>query len=116
MSVARQPIPKKARRRTAVPWRVTIGKELTADEARVVGHAYVTGTEHHALIQAYTGFGTTVFEGDYWGTLGREKDLSQAARRWDEVQEQFPELVVDAIIEYRVPEALQDERVVEVEV
>ncbi|AUG84862.1 hypothetical protein SEA_SHARKBOY_66 [Microbacterium phage Sharkboy] len=116
MSVARQPIPKKARNRNAVPWRVTIGKELSADEARVVGHAVVAGTEHHALLQAYVGFGTTIFEGDYWGTKGRENDLSQPAKRWDKVQEQFPELVVDAIIEYRVPEALQDERVVTVEV
>lgn len=116
MSVVRQPIPAKARRRTAVPWRLTIGKELTADEVRVVVHRFLAGTKYHAVIQAYLGFGTTVVEGDYWGTYGREKDLSQVARRWDEVEADFPELIVDANVEYRVPPALADERVVEVEV
>ena len=114
MSITRASIPSKARDRTPVPWRFTTAIELDADQARAVGAILLDGTEYHALIQAYGGFGTTVFEGDYWNTKGRSKDLSQVAKRWELVQEKLPDLIVDAVLEYRVPDALKDPYVTEV--
>lgn len=113
-SITRVPVPNKARNRDCVAWRFTTSAELTADEVRAAAAVLLEGTEHHALIQAYQGFGTTVFEGDYWASKGRGKDLSQVAKRWELVAERFPEFIVDAVIEYRVPEALQDFRETEV--
>lgn len=108
-TITRAPIPTKARNRNCVPWRLVIGKVLNVDEVRVIGHRFLAGTKYHALVQAYEGFGTTIIEGDSWTTKGRENDLSQTAKRWDMVADEFPELVVDALISYRVPEELADE-------
>lgn len=108
MSVDRAIIPSKARNRQCIPWRLSIGKELTSDELQAVAAVFLHKTEYHSLIQANVYPGITQIEGDYFGTRGRNKDLSQVARRWDEVQERFPELIVDAIVEYRVPGALLD--------
>lgn len=113
-AITRAPIPAKARDRSPVPWRFTTAVELDADQVRAMAAVLLDGTEHHVLIQAYGGFGTTIFEGDYWNTKGRGKDLSQVAKRWELVQETFPELIVDAVVEHRVPEALQDVFVTEV--
>lgn len=110
MSVARTPIPKKVRNRDAVPWRLSIGKELTSDQLTAIAAVFLDRTTHHYLIAGDVYPGLTMLSGDYFATKGRGKDLSQVSRRWDMVQERFPELIVDAVIEYRVPSALLDEQ------
>lgn len=109
MSVDRAPIPSKVRNRPCTPWRLSVYKEMTSDELQAIAAVFLHDTKHHTLIQANVYQGVTQFEGDYFGTRGRNKDLSQVAKRWEDVQERFPELIVDAIIEYRVPGALLDD-------
>lgn len=105
----RIPIPKKARRRTAVPWQYTISRELTVEEMEVVAHRFLSGTKYHKLISGDVYPGLTIFNGVYWGTLGKDKDLSQVASRWDEVEAEHPDILVDTTTEYLVTSALQDE-------
>lgn len=105
----RVPIPKKARRRTAVPWQYSISRELTVDEMQAVAHRFLSGTKYHKLISGDVYPGLTIFNGVYWGTLGKDKDLSQVASRWDEVEAEFPEVLVDTTTEYLVTSALQDD-------
>lgn len=109
MTIARTTIPKKARNRDVVPWRLSIGRELSGDELTAIAGVFLAGTTHHYLIQGNTYPGLTMIDGDYFATKGHGKDLSQVARRWDTVQTRFPELIIDAVIEYRVPGALLDE-------
>jgi len=104
----RVPIPKKARRRTAVPWQYTVSRELSAEELQAVAHRFLSGTEYHKLISGDVYPGITIINGVYWGTYGKDKDLSQVARRWDEVEADFPEVLVDTTTEYLVTAALQD--------
>jgi len=109
MGVDRLPIPAKARNRDNVPWRLSIHKELTSEELTAIAAVFLDGTTHHYLIAADVYPGITQLVGDYWATKGHGKDLSQVAKRWDSAQERFPELIVDAVLEYRVPGALLDE-------
>lgn len=108
MTVERMPIPKKARNRDVVPWRLSLSRELNQDEMTAVAGVFLAGTKHHYLIQGNTYPGLTMLDGDYFATKGRGKDLSQVARRWDMVSERFPELFEDSVLEYRVPSALLD--------
>lgn len=107
--IDRMQIPKKVRDRDCVPWRLSISKELTNDELTAVAGVFLAGTRHHYLIQGNTYPGLTMIDGDYFATKGHGKDLSQVARRWDDVQERFPELMLDVTIEYRVPAGLLDD-------
>lgn len=109
MPVDRVAIPNKARNRDAVPWRLSVGRELTSDEMVAIAGVFLEDTKFHYVIQGNVYPGLTMIDGDYWASKGHGKDLSQVARRWDEVQDRFPELIVDAVLEYRVPGALLDE-------
>lgn len=103
-------IPKKARNRTCTPWRLSVSKDLTLDELQALVAKFLANTKHHYVISGdVTGMGLSFIVGDYWGTKGRDNDLSQVARRWDEVAEDLGELMPDAVLEYRVPNALLDE-------
>lgn len=108
MAVDRVPIPKAVRNRDNVPWRLSIGKEFTQDELTAVAAVFLDGTTHHYLIAADVYPGITQMVGDYWATKGHGKDLSQVAKRWDDVQARFPDLIIDSVLEYRVPAALLD--------
>lgn len=114
MSVDRVPIPAKVRNRDNVPWRLNIHKELNSDELMAVAAVFLDGTSHHYLIAADVYPGITQLVGDYWATKGHGKDLSQVAKRWDSVQARFPDLLADAVLEYRVPSDLLDDFVTEV--
>jgi hypothetical protein len=108
MTVTRADIPSKARNRSCVPWRLSVSRELTGEEMQALVAAFLSGTEFHYVLQGNVYPGLTMIDGDYWGVYGRKKDLSQVARRWDEVEAQLPDLMPDAVIEYRVPSALLD--------
>ncbi|QOP64302.1 hypothetical protein QDW16_gp02 [Microbacterium phage Quenya] len=106
----RIPIPKKAKRRSVVPWQYTVSREMNIDELQVVAHRFLSGTDYHKIISADVYPGVTIFTGVYWGTLGKDKDLSQVARRWDEVEADLgEELLPDTTTEYLVTAALQDD-------
>lgn len=106
--IERTPIPNKARNRDCVAWRLNILRELTNDELSAVAALFLTGTTHHYLIAADVYPGITQLMGDYWAAKGHGKDLSVVAKRWETVQERLPEVVTDAILEYRLPVTLLD--------
>ena len=109
MAIERTVIPHKARRRTVTPWRLSIGKELTGDELQAIVAQFLAETEYHYVISGDVYPGMTQISGDYWGSAGgRTKELGAVAEQWDQVAELLPELLVDAVIEYRVPAALLD--------
>lgn len=107
--IERIPIPAKARNRDCVAWRLNIHRELTNDELTAVASIFLTGTTHHYMIAADVYPGITQLMGDYWAPKGRGKDLAAVAKRWQLVQDRLPEVVVDAVLEYRVPSTLLDE-------
>lgn len=109
MSIQRMPIPKKARNREATTWRLSISRELDLNELKAIAAVFLDGTKYHYLVQANVYPGITQLDGDYFGVRGRSKDLSQVARRWEEVEERFPELFPDSVLEYRVPAGLLDD-------
>lgn len=110
----RVPIPKKARRRSAVPFQYSVSRELTVEEMQVLAQRYLSGTEYHKLISGDVYPGITLFTGVYWGTQGKAKDLGKVADRWELVEAEHPDLTPDGTLEYLVTAALQDE--VEVDV
>lgn len=109
MPIDRAAIPAKARRRPVTPWRLTISQELDGDQLQVLVHRFLAGTRYHYVMSADVYPGTTMIIGDYWGTKGRTKDLAAVATLWDQVQEEHPTLITDAVLEYRVPGDLLDE-------
>lgn len=108
MTIEKAPISKAASRKQNVPWRINIHKELDQDELMATAAVFLDNTTEFYIIAGDVYPGITQIVGDYWLDARRSRSLTPIQKRWEMVQERFPELIVDAVLEYRLPAGLLD--------
>lgn len=109
MSIEKAPISKSASRQQCVPWRINIHQELDQDQLMAVAAVFLDGADDQYVIAADVYPGITQIVGDYWMDARQRRTLTPVQKRWATVQERFPELITDAVLEYRLPAALLDQ-------